>query len=316
MASEDFEARAGDLARKALESDPKLVEAQELLARMALEDNDNPKAIEEAKKALAMDPNSVQGKAILATIDWLADKKETAWDPHTAKGYETVGHFFVLNRRYEEGIQYYRKAIELDPQLYSARSQLGVNLMRLGQDDEAYKQLEICYNNDFQDAATRNSLKLMDSYKNFVTFTTPTTILKLHKKEAELLRPYFQSEMDRAMATYEKKYKLKLEKPVQVEVYPDHEDFAVRTLGMPGLGRFGRDLRLRRGHGQPLGPQARDLPLGLHAVARNEPRVHADRHRTSRAALVHRRAGRPRRDRRLAGLGRPPEPGRHQRHQE
>ena len=239
VASEDFEARAGDLARKALESDPKLVEAQELLARMALEDNDNPKAIEEAKKALAMDPKSEQGKAILATIDWLADKRETAWDPHTAKGYETVGHFFVMNRRYEEGIQYYRKAIALDPQLYSARSQLGVNLMRLGQDEEAYKQLELCFNNDFQDAATRNSLKLMDSYKNFVTFTTPTTILKLHKKEAELLRPYFQSEMERAMATYEKKYKLKLEKPVQVEVYPDHEDFAVRTLGMPGLGALG-----------------------------------------------------------------------------
>jgi tetratricopeptide (TPR) repeat protein len=239
VASEDFEARAAELAKKALESDPKLVEAQELLARIALEDNNNSRATEEAKKALAMDPNAEQGKAILATIDWLADKKETQWDPHTAKGYETVGHFFVLNRRYEEGIQYYRKAIELDPQLYSARSQLGVNLMRLGQNDEAYKQLETCYQNDYQDLATRNSLKLMDSYKNFVTFTTPTTILKLHKKEADLLRPYFQSEMERAMATYEKKYKLKLEKPVQVEVYPDHEDFAVRTLGMPGLGALG-----------------------------------------------------------------------------
>jgi tetratricopeptide (TPR) repeat protein len=239
VASENFEARAGDLAKKALEIDPKLVEAQELLARIALEDNDNPKATEEAKKALAMDPNSQQGKAILATIDWLADKKETAWDPKTARGYETVGHFFVMNRRYEEGIQYFRKAIELDPQLYSARSKLGINLMRLGQNDEAYKQLELCFNNDYQDTATRNSLKLMDSYKNFVTETTPTTVLKLHKKEAELLRPYFQSEMERAMATYEKKYKLKLEKPVQVEVYPDHEDFAVRTLGMPGLGALG-----------------------------------------------------------------------------
>jgi tetratricopeptide (TPR) repeat protein len=239
VASENFEGSAADLARKALESDPKLVEAQELLARIALEDNNNPKATAEAQKALAMDPNSEQGKAILATIDLLADKKGTAWDPHTARGYETIGHFFVMNRRYEEGILYFRKAIELDPQLYSARSQLGINLMRLGQNDEAYKQLETCYRHDFQDAATRNSLKLMDSYKNFVTFTTPTTILKLDKKEAELLRPYFQSEMDRAIATYEKKYKLKLERPVQVEVYPNHEDFAVRTLGMPGLGALG-----------------------------------------------------------------------------
>jgi len=193
VAAQNFDHRAADLARKALESDPGLLEAQELLARLALEDSDNPKAAEEARKALAMNANSVQGRAILATMDWLADKKDTAWDPHTALGYETAGHFFVLNRRYEEGIQYYRKAIELDPQLYSARSQLGINLMRLGQNEEAYRQLETCFKNGFQDKATGNSLTLMDSYKNFQTFTTDRTVLKLHKKEAELLRPYFES---------------------------------------------------------------------------------------------------------------------------
>ena len=32
---------------------------------------------------------------------------------------------------------------------------------------------------------------------------------------------------------------MKLPGPVQVEVYPDHEDFAVRTMGMPGLGALG-----------------------------------------------------------------------------
>ena len=116
---------------------------------------------------------------------------------------------------------------------------MGINLMRLGQDEEAYKQLELCYTNEFQDKATRNTLKLMDSYKNFVTFKTDRTILKLHKKEAELLHPYIEAEMLRAIDTYEKKYKLHLDHPVQLEVYPDHEDFAVRTLGMPGLGALG-----------------------------------------------------------------------------
>ena len=32
---------------------------------------------------------------------------------------------------------------------------------------------------------------------------------------------------------------MQLDRPVQVEVYPDHEDFAVRTMGMPGLGALG-----------------------------------------------------------------------------
>ncbi len=234
-----FGGAAGELAHKALKSDPHLLEAQELLARLALEDNNDALAHDEAHKALEMDPKSVQGKAILATMDWLADKKESSWDPHDARGYETAAKFFMLNRRYPESIEYYRKAIALDPELYTARSQMAINMMRLGQDEEAYNELKYCWDHGFQDTATKNTLTLMDSYKNFVSIETPHAILKLHKKEAELLRPYFEEEVERAITTYEKKYKMTLNRKVQVEVYPDHEDFAVRTLGMPGLGALG-----------------------------------------------------------------------------
>lgn len=246
IAADNFGGNAASLAKKALDADPKLLEAQELLARLALEDNNNAKAAEEAHKALDLDKSSIQGRAILATMDWLADKKETPWDPHAAAGYQTAGHFFMLNRRYEESINFYRKALDLDPNLNSARSQLGINLMRLGRNDEAYQQLKTAFENHFQDSATKNTLTLMDSYKRFVTFTTrkpgaeaARTILKFDKREADLLHPYFESELERAISTYEKKYKMKLDQPVQVEVYPDHEDFAVRTLGMPGLGALG-----------------------------------------------------------------------------
>ncbi len=190
-------------------------------------------------------------------MDWLADKKESPWDPHAAKGYETAGHFFMLNRRYEESVAFYRKAIALDPALDSARSQLGVNLMRLGRDDEAYRQLKTCWDNGFKNSATKNSLTLMDSEKNFVTLRIDRTILKLHKKEADLLRPYFEAEMRRAIAVYEKKYRWQLTQPVQVEVYPDHEDFAVRALGMPGLGAlgvtFGNVIAMDSPSGRPPG---------------------------------------------------------------
>ena len=239
VAADGFEAQATHFARQALEADPHLLEAQELLARLALEDNDPAKAAAEAHKALNMSANAVQAKAILTTIDWLNDKRDTTWDPHNAAAYETAARIFVLNRRYEEGIQLFRKAVALQPDLWSARSQLGINLMRLGQEAEARANLEMCYANQYRDAATVNTLRLMDSYKNFVTFKTDRTILRLHKKEAELLHPYFESEMLRALATYDKKYGFKLDRPVQVEVYPDHEDFAVRTMGMPGLGALG-----------------------------------------------------------------------------
>ena len=80
---------------------------------------------------------------------------------------------------------------------------------------------------------------MLDSYKNFVTYKENGTILRLRKNEAELLHPYFEAELQRIISTYDKKYQMKLTGPVQVEVYPDHEDFAVRTMGMPGLGALG-----------------------------------------------------------------------------
>jgi tetratricopeptide (TPR) repeat protein len=239
VAADGYEARAVDFARRAVEADPHLLEAQELLARLALEDNDPAKAAAEAHKALSMSANAVQARAILATIDWLNDKPDSPWDPHDGAAYETAARIFVLNRRYEEGIKFFRKAIAVQPDLWSAHSQLGINLMRLGLEQEARVELELCYQNDYKDKPTVNTLRLMDSYKNFVTYKTDRTVLRLQKKEAELLHPYFEEEMLRALRTYDRKYGFKLERPVQVEVYPDHEDFAVRTMGMPGLGALG-----------------------------------------------------------------------------
>jgi tetratricopeptide (TPR) repeat protein len=258
LGADEFAGNAPALARRALDLDPRLIEAQELLALLALEDNDNARATEEAQKALAMDSNSIGAKAVLASMDLLAGKPESPFDPHTAQGYETIGHFFMLNRRYEESIGFYRKAVELDPRLLSARSELGIGLMRLGRNGEAFRQLELSWENHFQSKATANSLRLLESFdKKFVTFATPRTILRFDKKEGDFLRPYFQSEMERVISVYEKKYRMKLDHAVQVEAYPDHEDFAVRTLGMPGFGAlgvtFGYTIAMDSPSGRPPG---------------------------------------------------------------
>lgn len=246
VASDGFDAKAVELAEKAAGMNPKLAEAHELLASLALEDSNPDKAIVEADKAIAIDPEALDAMAIRATIDLMNDKPDTPWlakivaiNPVYGQAYSTAGRFFVINRRYEEGIELYRKALQLDNRLWEARSELGINLMRLGRDEEARRHLEAAYEAGYKNAATTNSLRLLDSYKNFVFFERGNLIVKLHKKEAELLRPYIEDELQRAVTTFEKKYKLKLAHPVQVELYPDHEDFAVRTMGLPGLGALG-----------------------------------------------------------------------------
>jgi tetratricopeptide (TPR) repeat protein len=246
VSADGFEGAAIGYATKALELNPKLVDAHVLLANLALENNDTKDATEQADAALAITPDAMDAMAIHAAMELLADQSPDAWfakihavNAGYGEEYALVGRQMELHYRYNDAVTYYRKAVEVDPRLWPARSALGIALMRLGKEEEPMQQLEMCYNNGYRDAATVNSLRLLDSYKNFVTYKDDTTILRLRKNEAELLHPYFDAELHRILTTYEKKYKMKLPGPVQVEVYPDHEDFAVRTMGMPGLGALG-----------------------------------------------------------------------------
>ncbi len=256
VSEEGFGPDSTKMAEEALKIDPKLYEARELIARVALEDNNDEKATEEAQKALDISPEALDAMSILATVDWMNDKPSrppagqiltaSPWidkilkvNPHYGQAYATAGHFFVINRRYPEGVLYFEKALELDPTLDSARSELGITLMRLGKDVEAKAALDQAWSDNFQDKPTQNTLNLLSIYKDFDTFKTPTTVLRIPKKESALVRPYLQAELDEIIKTYEKKYKYHLNVPVQVEVYPNHEDFAVRTLGLPGIGALG-----------------------------------------------------------------------------
>jgi tetratricopeptide (TPR) repeat protein len=246
VSADGFDGKATEYAAKAIELDPKLVGAHELMANLALENDESEVAIAEADKALALDKDAMDAMAVHAAVELIADRSPDAWfakiaaiNPGYGEAYARVGHQLEMHYRYEDAVTYYRRAVKADPRLWAAHSALGIDLMRMGKEDEPLAELELSYNNGYRDAATVNSLRLLDSYKNFQTFRDATTILKLNKTEADLLQPYMQAELHTIMTTYDKKYRMKLPAPVQVEVYPDHEDFAVRTMGMPGLGALG-----------------------------------------------------------------------------
>lgn len=246
VSADGFDGKAAEYVAKAMELDPKLAGAHELMADVALTNDDSDTAVSEADKAMALENDALDAMAIHAAVELIADRSADVWfakiqaiNEHYGEAYVRVGRQLELHYRYEDAVTYYRKAVELEPRLWAAHSALGIDLMRLGKEDEPFRELELSYENGYRDKATVNSLRLLDSYKNFETFRDSTTILKLHKSEAALLMPYMQAELHTILTTYEKKYRMKLPGPVQVEVYPDHEDFAVRTTGMPGLGALG-----------------------------------------------------------------------------
>lgn len=246
ISADAFDGHATEYLAKAIAFDPKLAAPHELMADLALTNDDREMAAAEADKAIALEPDALDAMATHAAMELLADRSPDAWfvkisaiNPHYGEAYLHVARQLELHYRYEDAVVYYRKAIALDSELWSAHSALGIDLMRLGRADEASKELQLSYDNRYRDAATVNSLRLLDSYKNFQSFRDGSTILILDQSEAALLLPYMRSELHTIIATYQKKYQMQLPGPVQVEVYPNHEDFAVRTTGMPGLGALG-----------------------------------------------------------------------------
>jgi tetratricopeptide (TPR) repeat protein len=244
--AQDYSGDASASLAKALALDPKLAAAHELAASIALDNDNRDLAASEADKALATEADAADAMAVHAALELIADRPADAWfakitavNPHDGEAYARVGHHLELHYRFSDAATYYRKATEVQPNLWSAHSLLGVALMRLGQEEEPRKQLELAYENGYRNPATVNSLRLLDTYKNFNTTRDTTTIVRLDKKESDLLEPYVQQELHTILETYSKKYKMTLPAPVQVEVYPNHEDFAVRTMGMPGLGALG-----------------------------------------------------------------------------
>ncbi len=134
-----------------------------------------------------------------------------------------------------------QRAVEVQPDLWSARREFALNLMRLGRIAEARPHLEAAYEGDPFSTTTVNTLRLLDSLAKFdvIKATQPAMNLQLNKQESATLGPYVEQLAREAINTFSRRYGYQPAGPVTVEIYPDHDDFAVRTAGVPGIGLLG-----------------------------------------------------------------------------
>jgi tetratricopeptide (TPR) repeat protein len=265
-----FDPKSQAAVEKVMENQDDLILGHLLISRLALEVGELAIAEEHLGSALqkveASDRSPLETYALHASLDlvrgvsvddskWTA--KALAYNPTYGQLYSTVAHYYIVTRRYREAIALYQKAIEIDPELYTAHADLAVSLMRENRDAEAYRHLEIAFKGDPFSAQTVNTLRLVDSFEKFKLYSSrddgpvpggdvdpealskPEIIVRLHEDEDEILRPYVMALAEQSAAVFAKKYNFKPEKPIYVELYPNHDDFAVRTMGMPGIGLLG-----------------------------------------------------------------------------
>jgi tetratricopeptide (TPR) repeat protein len=273
-----FDERAREMTAGLIKDAPDAsVEAYLLLARAALEDGKTEEADAELDKALALAEKHKQTPleiyALKASADLLRGTTDSPWTKKALAlnaGYGDVyavpAYFYVITRRYREAIELYRRAVEVEPSNYQAHADLGVNLLRENKVDEASQHLQVAYRGDPFSAPIVNTLRLIDSFGKFDVLThvpgdetaaalparvggsqapagppakNPGVIMRLHKDESAVLEPYVLGLANKAIQAYSKRYGFELKEPVIVELYPEHDDFAVRTSGLPGIGLLG-----------------------------------------------------------------------------
>ena len=75
----------------------------------------------------------------------------------------------------------------------------------------------------------------MDSLDKFAVFEDKDFVVKMHKDEAPVMQEYVLSLAHRAIDTLSKRYQFTPKGPILIEIFPKHDDFAVRNVGLPGM---------------------------------------------------------------------------------
>ena len=75
----------------------------------------------------------------------------------------------------------------------------------------------------------------MDTLDKFVTVRDGDVVMRLHKDEAPVLQEYAMPLAKQALSTLAARYEFTPRGPILIEIFPKHDDFAVRTVGLPGM---------------------------------------------------------------------------------
>lgn len=252
LLAERFDGGAQELLDELLKQDDSLIEAHLLRARLQLENGNRERAVADAQRAASLASARklppLEAWTLLAAVEVLGGQDPKRWvdetqeyNPRYGRIFSEMAHFELIRRRYREADVLLERAVQVQPDLWSAWEELGVNRLRLGQRDRAREALVRAYEGDPFSATTVNTLRLLDSLDqyDFRRAENPDLIMQLHRREADALAPYVEKLAKESIATFSERYGYRPRQPIIVELYPNHDDFAVRTAGLPGIGLLG-----------------------------------------------------------------------------
>ena len=244
----DYSSEAVTTALQALFINPNLVPARVFMSRLFIELEQFGDARHEAELALEVNPVSLEALTMLGVVNHLEHNREQFaaierqvmdLNPHYAEFYATLADLAAQNRLYRDAEQFAQRAVQLDSLSWRGYGLLGMNQLRLGQIEAGRINLERSFAGDPYNVWIKNTLQLADTFKDYVQVERGNFRVVLHVQENSLLSEYIHDLTEQAYRHLETRYRHQPDGPIRVELYPDHADFSVRSVGLAGVGLLG-----------------------------------------------------------------------------
>ncbi len=190
---------AAAAAEEALKIDKDLADAHLFLAELELDNTRYAAARERIDRVLAQNDSHLDARALVGAIAYVRDDKATfdaevarvlAINPAFGEVYRVAGDLAARLYRFDEAVALTRRALALSPSNIRAQTDLGLHLMRTGDESEARRVLDAAFKAFPFDRVTINLLGLLDKLEKFEVVADGDLVFKFDPGEAKVLREY------------------------------------------------------------------------------------------------------------------------------
>lgn len=236
-------------AERALRANPEYVPALIFLAQMHLGDSEYEPAEKRIAAALAVDPSGAEVRAARAALHFLRGasgafegevKSILAQNPRASVAYRFLAETLEEHRRFADAAAFARKATEVNPRDWDAWFLLGRNLLNVGDEEEGEKALKTSEKGDpFENRYRANFIELFRATASYPRRNSGKFTVRIAPSEERGYLPLILPALDDSLQRLEKKWGMPLDGLVHVSIFERQEDFAARTIGLPGFPALG-----------------------------------------------------------------------------
>jgi tetratricopeptide (TPR) repeat protein len=261
LALQEFELTAAQAAcQRAIEINPQLLAAWHLQADIHLANFEPRACIGVLNDALKLHSQSEEtlGRmaAAYASIDGFARTtpdtrfgklvaEVSTRNPHAGVFYETLGDALDRLRRWPAAARYYQEAMTRMPQLVGPSGQLGMMLMRLGEEERARQVLDEAFKIDPFNVRVNNTLKVLEVLATYETHETEHFRIKYDPAKDKLVARYMGEWLEEVYPQLVKQMGFTPPEKSLFEVFSSakntdgHGWFSARMVGLPHIHPIG-----------------------------------------------------------------------------